>query len=106
MSKQLDRISRQLEAIDLAIAAARAEGNPARRDELWGIVTRATAATRAEYAEAVEVEAQRPALHLLNGGLDAAPGAAGDRRAITSCLCLRAGLLPLANRGTCILASG
>lgn len=79
MSEQLDRLGRQLDAIDLAIAEARAQTDPERRAHLLGVVSRASTAAREEYEAAVEEDRKRPALRIIKGGLSttAAPVAAG-----------------------------
>jgi hypothetical protein len=68
VSEQLDRLGRQLEAIDAAISAIRAEADPTRRALLLEVVDRASIAARTEYQEAVKGENERPYLRLIKGG--------------------------------------
>lgn len=68
MSERLDRIGRQLEAIEEALETARAEPDPERRNRWLEVVGRATDAVRAEYTAAIEEEKRRPALRIVKGG--------------------------------------
>lgn len=70
MSEDLDRLGRQLEAIDLAIAEARTETDPEHREHILDIAQRASKAARDDY-EAAKNTCQRPTLRIITGGLSA-----------------------------------
>lgn len=72
MSEHLDRLGRQLDAIELAIARANAEPDAAQRAHILEVVERASTAARAEYEEAAEAERRRPVLRVIKGGAVAA----------------------------------
>jgi len=69
VSEDLERLGRQLAAIDLAISRIRTETEPKERARLLEVVQRATDAAHIEYDSAVEAARQRPALRILHGGL-------------------------------------
>ena len=68
MNQQLDRIGRQLEAIELALAAIQDEHDHEQRTRWLEVVSRASTAVRQDYEDVVEQITRRPALRLLKGG--------------------------------------
>lgn len=81
MDDRIDRLGRQLEAIDLAIQAAQAETDPEEKRHLLALVERARDAARSDYEDVVEEDQRRPALRIIKGGLYGAGLAAFTVRA-------------------------
>jgi hypothetical protein len=77
VSEHLDRLGRQLDAIELAIAAAHAEPDPDRRAHIFAVADRATTAARNEYNDAVDADKRRAALRIIKGGAVAAAATSG-----------------------------